>query len=83
MDKLTKDATETTMLVKGYEGNDELKAGLIYEMLLNKKVSGEHMDLGTPSHKSEIMIREVTKKQKEDFVKNETIYKIEFTAVVI
>ena len=83
VDELIKDSVETTMLIKGYEGTDRLRAGLMYEMLMSKKVSGEHMDMGTPSHKSEIMIKEVTKRETRDIDLCNIVYKVEFTAVVI
>ena len=82
IDKLTNGPKETFVVVKGYEGPDRLRAGLIYEMLMEKKESKEHMDMGRPSHKVEIMIEEVTKMEREDVPRNETIYKVEFKAVV-
>ena len=74
---------ETNILVKGYEGNDRLRAGLIYEMLMDKQKNREHIDMGTPERKVEVMIKEVTKMEKEDFIKREMVYKVEFKAVVL
>jgi len=67
-----------------YMGTSSVEATALYNFLMDKKESKDNMYIGGDiEHRVEVIVQEVISTQKNDDIRDEIVYKVEFKAVVI